>query len=69
MRIFLTGATGYIGSAVMDALLICFSGALVTLLLRRRKALAGWVAFVAVASSSVLVLAGVALFTWGEARA
>ena len=56
--------------AVIDAMLICFSGALVTLLLRRRKALAGWVAFIAVASSSGLVLAGVAkVLTFGPGPA
>jgi hydrogenase-4 component B len=46
--------------SVLAALLICSGGALATLLLRSRKALAGWVAFLCVASSSVLILSGAA---------
>lgn len=42
--------------AVIDAMLICFGGALATLLLGRRKAVAGWLAFACVAASSALVL-------------
>jgi hydrogenase maturation protease len=42
--------------AVLNAMLICGSGALLTLALRRRKALAGWAAFICVLASSALVL-------------
>jgi len=44
--------------SVLVAMLVCFGGALVTLGLRRQKALAGWLAFLCVAGSSALVLMG-----------
>ena len=46
--------------SVLAAMLICCGGALPTLLLRRQKALAGWVAFLCVAASSALILLGAA---------
>jgi NADH:ubiquinone oxidoreductase subunit 5 (subunit L)/multisubunit Na+/H+ antiporter MnhA subunit len=46
--------------SVLVAMHICFGGALATLLLRRRTTLAGWIAFLCVASSSLLILTGAA---------
>ena len=46
--------------AVVAAMLVCFSGALATWLLAARRSVVGWVAFLCVAISSVLVLAGAA---------
>ncbi len=42
--------------AVLDAMIVCGSGAMLALLLRRRTAIAGWVAFACVFASSVLIL-------------
>ena len=46
--------------SVLAAVLICFGGALGTLLARRRKLMAGWLAFGCVAVSSVVIVTGAA---------
>ena len=46
--------------SVIVAMLICLGGALVTLLLRRQKVVAGWLACLGVAASSGLILTGAA---------
>ena len=46
--------------SVLVAMLICLGGALVTLLLRRQKVVAGWLACLGVAASSGLILTGAA---------
>ncbi len=51
--------------AVAAAMLICLSGALVTLLLPHARTWAGWIALLAVASSSLLLLYGVATVLLG----
>ena len=46
--------------AVFSAILICFGGAVLTLLVSRIRILAGWLAFLATAASAYLVLTAVA---------
>lgn len=53
--------------ALMLAMAACFAGALLTLLARRRRTLAGWLAFSATAVSSALALLAAVAVLWSGA--